>query len=76
MAQPKTGGKTATVYRMVMPEPHVPLRPEDFYLLKREGFEIDDNHLTTREETDAFKAEARRQNDAADLYRWKADRRI
>ena len=47
--------KKATVYRMVMPEHVCPYGLKTVDLLKREGFEIDDNYLETREETDAFK---------------------
>ncbi|MRI57142.1 glutaredoxin [Methylobacterium sp. DB1607] len=49
--------RRAIVYRMVM-EKHVcsyGLKTKD--LLEREGFTVDDHWLTTREETDAFKAE-------------------
>lgn len=50
-------GKRAILYRMVMPNHTCPwgLKAKD--LLKRQGYEIDDRHLTTREETDAFKAQ-------------------
>ena len=48
--------KTATVYRMVMPDHICPYGLKTVDLLKRQGFEIDDHHLQTREETDAFKA--------------------
>ena len=51
-----TSVKTATVYRMVMPDHVCPYGIKTIDLLKREGFEIDDHHLETREETDAFKA--------------------
>lgn len=47
--------KKATVYRMVMPEHVCPYGLKTVDLLKREGFEIEDHHLETREETDAFK---------------------
>ncbi len=47
--------KKATVYRMVMPDHICPYGLKTLDLLKRQGFEIDDHHLTTREETDAFK---------------------
>ncbi|MGE0370703.1 MAG: MauE/DoxX family redox-associated membrane protein [Gammaproteobacteria bacterium] len=49
--------RKATLYRMVM-EKHVcpyGLKAKD--LLQREGFTVDDNWLTTHEETEAFKAE-------------------
>ncbi|WP_375290750.1 glutaredoxin family protein [Qipengyuania sp.] len=48
--------RKATVYRMVMPEHICPYGLKTVDLLKREGFEIEDHHLETREETDAFKA--------------------
>lgn len=49
--------KTATLYRMVKGNQICPhgLKAKD--LLERQGYEVEDNHLTTREETDAFKAE-------------------
>jgi len=47
--------RTATVYRMVMEDHVCPYGLKTIDLLKRQGFEIDDNHLTSREETDAFK---------------------
>ncbi|MEE4539790.1 MAG: glutaredoxin [Erythrobacter sp.] len=40
---------------MVMPEHVCPYGLKTVDLLKREGFEIEDHHLETREETDAFK---------------------
>ncbi|WP_298627837.1 MauE/DoxX family redox-associated membrane protein [uncultured Legionella sp.] len=53
----KISSKKAVVYRMVM-EHHVcpyGLKAKD--LLKRQGYEIEDNWLTTREQIDALKAE-------------------
>ena len=47
----------AELYRMVMPEHTCPYGLKALDLLKREGFEVADHHLTTRAETDAFKAE-------------------
>ncbi len=47
--------KTATVYRMVMTDHTCPYGLKTIDLLKREGFKVDDNHLETRGETDAFK---------------------
>ena len=57
MANHPTAAKTAVLYRMVMPHQTCPygLRAKD--LLDRSGYEVEDHHLTTREETDAFKAE-------------------
>lgn len=49
--------KTATLHRMVMPEHTCPYGLKALDLLKRKGFQVDDHHLTTRAETDAFKAE-------------------
>ena len=48
---------TATLYRMVMPEHTCPFGLKARHLLKSQGFAVDDHWLTTREETDAFKAE-------------------
>lgn len=47
--------KTAILYRMVTDEHICPygLRSKD--LLEREGFSVEDHHLTSREETDKFK---------------------
>ena len=49
--------KQATIYRMVMPDHTCPYGLKATDLLRREGYAIDDHWLTTREETDAFKAE-------------------
>ena len=49
--------KKATVYRMVMPKHICPYGKKSVYLLKKHGYEVDDRHLSTREETDAFKEE-------------------
>ena len=48
--------KTAELYRMVQAEHICPYGIKALDLLKRKGFTISDHHLTTREETDAFKA--------------------
>lgn len=47
--------KRAALYRMVMPGHLCPFGLKSLSMLKRQGFTVDDNHLTTREETDAFK---------------------
>ena len=47
----------ATLVRMVMPTHVCPFGLKALHLLKSRGYEVDDRHLTTREETDAFKAE-------------------
>lgn len=51
------GRKTATLYRMVMPDHLCPYGLKSKDLLERQGFAVDDHHLKTREETDAFKKE-------------------
>lgn len=47
--------KTASLYRMVMDKHNCPYGIKSKWLLEREGFKVKDHHLTTREETDAFK---------------------
>jgi glutaredoxin len=47
---------TATLYRMVMDKHVCPWGLRSKHLLQSEGFEVEDHHLVTREETDAFKA--------------------
>ena len=49
--------KTAKLYRMVMDKHVCPYGTKSKYLLEKRGFTVEDNHLTTREETDAFKEE-------------------
>ena len=48
---------TATLYRMVMPSHTCPYGLKALDLLRRRGFAVEDRHLTTRAETDAFKAQ-------------------
>lgn len=48
--------KKAAIYRMVMPDHVCPWGLKSVDLLKRSGFEVEDRHLRTRAETDAFKA--------------------
>ena len=48
--------RTATVYRMATPEHLCPFGLKTVDLLKRRGFEVDDNLLTTRAAQDEFKA--------------------
>ncbi|MEQ8354001.1 MAG: glutaredoxin [Kiloniellaceae bacterium] len=50
-------GKTATLYRMVMDEHTCPYGLKSKDLLEREGYEVEDRHLTTRSQTDAFMEE-------------------
>jgi glutaredoxin len=49
--------KRAVIYRMVMPKHVCPYGLKAVHLLKRAGYAVEDHHLTTREETEAFKAE-------------------
>jgi len=48
-------GKKAVVYRMVTDQHICPFGLKTVDLLKRKGFEVEDNWLTNRAETDAFK---------------------
>ena len=57
MTSTSTAAKSATLYRMVMPGHICPYGLKARHLLKRRGFTVDDRWLTTRAETDAFKAE-------------------
>jgi glutaredoxin len=57
MAHHPTVAKKAIIYRMVMPEHTCPWGLKALDLLKRSGFDVEDHHLKTRAETDAFKAE-------------------
>ena len=56
MANHPTTAKKAVLYRMVMPNHTCPYGLKAKDLLKRSGYKVEDHHLTTREETDAFKA--------------------
>ncbi len=51
------GGTTATLYRMVMPDHLCPYGLKSKDLLERQGFGVEDHHLKTHEETEAFKKE-------------------
>lgn len=55
-AQASAAAKTATIYRMVMPKHTCPYGLKALDLIKRKGFSVEDRWLTTREETDSFKA--------------------
>ncbi|MBC7393418.1 MAG: glutaredoxin [Variovorax sp.] len=52
----KSPTRTATLYRMVMPEHVCPYGLKARHLLLSKGYAVDDRWLKTREETDAFKA--------------------
>jgi glutaredoxin len=49
--------KVASLYRMVMPTHTCPYGLKARDLLHRAGYQVEDHHLTTRQETDAFKAQ-------------------
>jgi glutaredoxin len=48
--------KKAVLHRMVMKDHVCPWGLKSLHLLKSSGYDVDDRHLTTREEIDAFKA--------------------
>lgn len=50
-------GKTASLYRMVMPDHLCPYGLKSKDLLERHGFTVEDHHLETRDATEAFKKE-------------------
>lgn len=50
-------GKHASIHRMVMDEHVCPYGTKALDLLRRKGYTVDDQQLTTRAQTDAFKAE-------------------
>ncbi|WP_198586023.1 MauE/DoxX family redox-associated membrane protein [Pararhizobium haloflavum] len=49
--------KSATLYRMMMPGHTCPFGLKSKSLLERQGYAVEDHHLKTREDVDAFKAE-------------------
>lgn len=49
--------KQAVLHRMVMPHHICPYGLKAKHLLKQAGYKVEDHYLTTREQTDAFKAE-------------------
>ncbi len=55
--RPHQDTKKATLYRMVMESHTCPYGLKAKDLLKRSGYAVEDRHLTSREATDAFKAE-------------------
>ena len=55
MAKVSESGPKARLYRMVMDEHVCPYGVKSKWLLEREGFDVEDHHLETREQTDAFK---------------------
>lgn len=49
--------KKARLYRMVMPDHLCPYGLKSKDLLERQGYAVEDHHLTSRDETEAFKRE-------------------
>lgn len=49
--------RSATLYRMVLPDHTCPFGVRAKQMLEGAGFEVDDRLLRSREEVDAFKAE-------------------
>jgi glutaredoxin len=56
MATHPKASTRAEIYRMVMPDHICPYGLKARHLLRQAGYAVEDHHLTTREETDAFKA--------------------
>ncbi|MCJ2009476.1 glutaredoxin family protein [Methylobacterium sp. J-092] len=52
-----TASRKAVLYRMMMPQHTCPYGLKAKDLLERQGFEVEDHWLSTREETDRFKAD-------------------
>ncbi len=50
----RTAARTAELYRMVMPDHLCPYGLKSKDLLERQGYRVEDHHLTSREETEAF----------------------
>lgn len=57
MHQDQGNTRRATLYRMVLPDHVCPYGVKSLELLRSNGFDVDDRQLSTREETEAFKAE-------------------
>jgi glutaredoxin len=53
----ESGTRKATLYRMVLPDHVCPYGVRALGMLRDNGFDVEDRTLTSREETDAFKAE-------------------
>jgi glutaredoxin len=52
-----SASKTAVLHRMVMPDHTCPYGLKARHLLRARGYDVEDHLLTTREETDRFKAQ-------------------
>ena len=49
--------RSATLYRMVLPDHTCPYGVRAKDMLERAGYEVDDRHLTSRDEVEGFKDE-------------------
>jgi glutaredoxin len=49
--------RTATLYRMVLPDHTCPFGVRAKQLLEQHGYQVDDRLLSSRDEVDSFKAE-------------------
>lgn len=56
MSTESASSANVSLYRMVMPDHVCPYGIKSRWLLERHGYTVDDHHLQTRAETDAFKA--------------------
>lgn len=52
-----TNTKSALLYRMMTSEHQCPYGLKTLHLLRQDGFDVEDHHLASREEIDAFKSE-------------------
>lgn len=68
--------KRAELYRMVTAEHACPWGLKSLDLPQRQGYAVDDHHLTDRAETDAFKAEHGVETTPQTFYRRQAPRRL
>ena len=57
MNAPASTSRRAKLVRMVMPGHTCPFGLKALHLLRSRGYEVEDRHLTTREDVDAYKAE-------------------
>lgn len=57
MPKDTANGQVAVLYRMVMSDHMCPYGLKSKALLERQGYTVDDRHLTSRADVDAFKAE-------------------
>lgn len=68
--------KKAILYRMVMDKHVCPYGVKSKWLLERNGYAVEDHHLTTRAETDAFQTKHDVETTPQTFHRRQADRRL